>query len=97
MTFGFANHGSSGFLPADPSNDYYASAAIFPDVFVDNTVDSNLADGDGTDYHIDTGDTTYAYNQGMDTGSSTYGSVTVDIDGQSRPRSGTYDRGADER
>jgi uncharacterized repeat protein (TIGR02543 family) len=95
LTFGFGTH-ANNFTP-DGTNSYYAAAGTFANVFTDGTIDSVLTDGDDTNYHINPADASYAYNRGMGTGSSTYGSVTYDIDGQARPIGGVYDRGADER
>jgi uncharacterized repeat protein (TIGR02543 family) len=69
---------------------------IFEDVF-SSGYDTDFSNGHNTDYHINPSDTTYAYNQGTNTGAASYGSVTTDIDGESRPRGGAYDRGSDER
>jgi len=95
LTFGFGTH-ASNFTP-DGTNSYYANAGTFANVFVDNSIDANLSDGDDTNYHIDPADSSYAYDEGMNAGNVTYGSVIDDIDEQNRPLGSAYDRGADER
>jgi len=94
LTFGFSSHASG--VTLDATNTFNADAGIFGSVFASAGIDSDLSDGDDSDYHI-TSDPSYAYNQGMNTGSAVYGSVNDDFDGDVRPLSGAYDRGADER
>lgn len=94
LVFNFATN-CSGFTP-DGTNQLVTSD-IFLTVFNTTSYDADFSDGHTSDYHLlDTG-AVYAVDQGMDTSSAALGSVTTDIDGQTRPRGSSYDRGGDEK
>jgi hypothetical protein len=87
-------NGATG-VTLDATNDFNASD-IFTTVF-SSSYDSDLTDGDDSDYRLNDPGSAYAVDKGTNVSDSTYGAVIDDIDGNSRPVGGAYDRGAYEK
>jgi len=72
------------------------SGVNFTEVF-SSSLDGSVDDGDDTDYHLYDPAAIFAVDLGTNTNVAQYGDVAVDFEGDSRPQSAAFDRGADEK
>ena len=94
LVFNFSEGLDSGLIDLG-TNDSYAHD-LFESVF-STALDTNLDDGDQTDYHLSDADGLYAVDLGVPSGAQYAGSVDTDFEGDARPQGAAVDRGADEK